>query len=750
MIQGGALLAAPALLPHIGFGETKYNLWIERSYAEEMPDMLISYLSGELNGLAESWNKKRAQIKTAADVESRVRYVRSKVLQMLGTFPEKNPLEAVTVKTIHKKGYRNENVMFQSRPDFWVTGNLYVPTTGSGPFPGIISPCGHYNLARMLPQYQCAYISMVKSGFVVMAFDPIGQGERRYYWNPKTNTSPVGSPTYEHSMPGQLQLLFGENLTNYRVWDAKRAIDYLLTRQEVDPKRIGCAGHSGGGTMTDFVSAVEDRIRCVVSIEGGMVNGWPRTYQKWQPIGPGDVEQNLFPAATYGVDEVDVHTAVAPRPALVAIEHDRPAFDQAADKVQERYRQLGAPEKFATVASDDPHSWSPKLRVAATDWFCRWFYDRKGPQTEELFETLPPEELRCTPDGSLRYSHKGKTIFDIIHEKQAKLPPAQSLPATRAELGKFQENVRSQIVKLLDCHKPNHPLDVRHLVTTPREGYRIEKIQFISEAGIYVPVWVFVPDASNRKPGKLPTILYVSDDPMIAIGMEFAGSEGDGLTHGVLDTLARDGNLVAAVSVRGIGETRPPHPASNSCNEFRQLFNLETAIAYMAWYMDRSLLGMRVEDVMRSVDYVASRNDADMANLHAIGSGMGAMWCLYAAALDPRIRGLIAADGLLSYRTLTESDRYLYGADVFVRIVLLHFDLPQVAAAIADRPLTIVQPRDAMKRPVSQSAAEDAYSPAKAVYRAAGRENLFQIESGGKGLTTPQHYSQLLRGFRSS
>jgi cephalosporin-C deacetylase-like acetyl esterase len=750
LVGSGACLLAPAFLPRIWLAQAKYNLWIDHSYAKEMPDMLISYLSGELNALASDWNKKRAAIKTAAELQSRIHEIQAMVLKMLGDFPEKNPLDAVTVKTIHKDGFRIENVMFQSRPDFWVTGNLYVPTTGDGPFPGIISPCGHYNLARMVPQYQAAYHSLVKSGFVVMAFDPIGEGERRYYWNPKTDSSPFRFPTYEHSMPGQLQLLLGENMTNYRIWDAKRAIDYLLTRPEVDHKKIGCVGHSGGGSMTDIVSAVDERIRCVVSLEGGMSNRWPVHFARWQPIGPSDVEQNLFPGAAYGVDEVDLHTAMAPRPVLTAKENYDPRFDKAANEVQERYRQLGALDKFATVSADDPHSWSPKLRVAATDWFCRWFYGRKGPQTEELFETLPPEELRCTPDGSLRYSGKGKTIFDFIREKQANLPPAHPLPKTRSDVTKFQEGIRGEIRKHLDIKQLRHSLDVRHLVTTPREGYRIEKIQFISEPGIYVPVWVFVPNASNRKPGKLPTVLYVSDEPMSVDGMEFAGEEASGLTHGVLDTLAREGNLVAAVSVRGIAETRPPHPAADSCNEFSQLFNLETAMAYMTWFMDRSLLGMRVQDVMRSVDYISSRDDADTDHLHAIGTGMGATWCLYAAALDPRIQGLIAVDGLLSYRTLTESDRYLYGADVFVRNVLLHFDLPQVAAAVADRQLALIQPRDAMKKPVSQSAAEEAYQTARSVYRAAGQEDRFRIETGGENGATPQNYLRLLRGFQTS
>ena len=190
--------------------ESKSGSKLARSYGEEMPDMLVSYLAEKQNKLAATWDQKRALLTTAADVEARNAFVREKVLQMLRGFPERNPLNPVTVKVMQKDGYRIENVMFQSRPDFWVTGNLYVPTPASGPFPGIISPCGHYPLARMQPQYQSAYMSLVKSGFVVLGYDPIGQGERRQYWNPQTNVTDVGGgPTYEHSMPGQLLIAAG-------------------------------------------------------------------------------------------------------------------------------------------------------------------------------------------------------------------------------------------------------------------------------------------------------------------------------------------------------------------------------------------------------------------------------------------------------------------------------------------------------------------------------------------------------------
>lgn len=743
VIGSGATLLVPGLLPLRGISESKPGSEFARSYAAGMPDMLVSYLAKKQNDLSYTWDGKRALLKTAADVEARNVFVRNKVVEMLRGFPQKTSLDPVTIKVMQKDGYRIENVMFQSRPDFWVTGNLYVPTSGSGPFPGIISPCGHYPLARMVPQYQSAYINLVKSGFVVLGYDPIGQGERRQYWNPETNITSVGpSPTYEHSMPGQLQLLLGENLTEYMVWDGIRGIDYLLTRWEVDPKRIGCAGHSGGATMTKFLSVVDERIQCSAIIEGGLINRWPMNIVPWEPLGPGDVEQNLFPSAIYGIDEFDLYTALAPKPVLSAVEHDSPGFDKAAQAIRNRYQQLGVPEKFDTVVSDDPHAWTPKLRLATADWFCRWFYDRRGPVSETAFETLPPEDLYCTPDGSIRYSHKGQTIFDLISKKQMSLPSGRSVPKNSGERDTYQEQIRTEIRSLLHYRKSDQPLDVQPIVTTPREGYRIEKLQFLSEPGIYIPAWVYVP---NGLTGILPTILYVSDEGIEAEGMEFAGEESSGLTHGILDTLVRKGNLVVAVDVRGIGETRPLHPASTSCNEFGQLFDLETAMSYMAWFMDQSLLGMRVQDVVRSVDYVATRPDADAKHLRVIGKGMGGLWCLYAAALDPRIHSLISLQSLLSYRSLTEVDHYLYGADVFVPDVLLHFDLPQVAAAIACRPLVLIQPQDAMKNTVEAKAAEEAYKPTRDFYEMAGLGNLFRIESQGTGLNTPEHYLSLIQ-----
>jgi pimeloyl-ACP methyl ester carboxylesterase len=182
------------------------------------------------------------------------------------------------------------------------------------------------------------------------------------------------------------------------------------------------------------------------------------------------------------------------------------------------------------------------------------------------------------------------------------------------------------------------------------------------------------------------------------------------MEFGILEQLARRGYLVVAVEPRGTGLTRVERQREAAISQqFRQLFDTETVAAYTAWFMDESLLGMRVLYVLRAVDYTLARYDVDRGGLYAVGVGRAANWLLFGAALDQRIRSLVCDHGLLSYKILVQADRYRYGADMFLGGVLQKFDLPQVAASIADRRLSLLSPLDAMKRTVRVAAAESAY-----------------------------------------
>jgi len=305
------------------------------------------------------------------------------------------------------------------------------------------------------------------------------------------------------------------------------------------------------------------------------------------------------------------------------------------------------------------------------------------------------------------------------------------VPTSHAEFETFRAALREEIRKLLRYRKTDQPLAVRQLTTTPRRGCRIEKLEFLSELGIYIPTWVFIPGKKNQA---WPLLLYVNEAGKQADAMEFSGEEGEGTKLGLLETFARQGDLVVAVDVRGIGETKPDHLGEVHAGKLPQLDDIETVMTYWTWEMNESLFGMRVLDVIRSVDYVLTRADADHDGVRLIGKGMGALWSLYAAALDERITSVVCEGGLLSYHSLTEVDRYSHGADIFIPNVLNHLDLPQLAA-LADRPLTVLHPVDAMKALVEESRARAAYRWTQKAYANLGSRHRFQVFGG-----TPEGY----------
>lgn len=224
----------------------------------------------------------------------------------------------------------------------------------------------------------------------------------------------------EHSLAGHLLLLIGENLTAHMVRDGMCAIDYLLSRPEVDQQRIGCAGHSGGGTLSMFLACADERIRCVAINEGGTYQRWPVVRKPDGGLPISDAEQNLFPAAVDGVDICDMHIAIAPRPLLVTIEQYAPAFDKTAAHIRSRYELLGFAERFATAEARARRAWTAKLRADTVRRFSRWLLGRPAVvETAEAPE--PPEVLYATPGGK----GMGQTLLTYVKRK------ADALPARR-------------------------------------------------------------------------------------------------------------------------------------------------------------------------------------------------------------------------------------------------------------------------------------------------------------------------------
>jgi dienelactone hydrolase len=211
---------------------------------------------------AEDKNKERlAGLKTKADAEAYVRSVQQRIAESFGPLPERTPLNAKITGKVERDTYRIEKVLFESRPGFPVTANLYIPHETAErkyPLPGVVGTCGHSANGKAAEAYQSFAQGLARQGYVVLIFDPIGQGERLQYVD--ENLKPkFGSGVSEHLLAGNQQYLVGEFFGTWRAWDGIRALDYLLTRPEVDPMRVGVTGNSGGGTMTTWLCGLERR-----------------------------------------------------------------------------------------------------------------------------------------------------------------------------------------------------------------------------------------------------------------------------------------------------------------------------------------------------------------------------------------------------------------------------------------------------------------------------------------------------------
>ena len=222
--------------------------------------LLMNHLIKQADVYYAERDREIANLQAKRDWEKRQKLVKNKLLQIVGPFPEKTPLNTQITGILHKDGYSVEKIVYEAMPDFYVTGCLFIPDGLKGKAPAILNVIGHSQPAFRAELYQTIILNLVKKGMIVFAIDPPGQGERVQYYDPKINLSSIGYSVIEHCYFGNQCLLSGTSCAKYFIWDGIRAIDYLLTRKEVDAAKIGVTGLSGGGTVTSYISAFDDRV----------------------------------------------------------------------------------------------------------------------------------------------------------------------------------------------------------------------------------------------------------------------------------------------------------------------------------------------------------------------------------------------------------------------------------------------------------------------------------------------------------
>lgn len=610
----------------------------------------------------EQWQARAARVaalRTAADVRERQAYIRKTMLEEIGGFPAKTPLNARVTGTLDRADYTVEKLIYESQPRYYVTANLYVPKTGRPPYPAVLGTAGHSLDGKAAEIYQRAWIALAKRGFVVLAYDPPGQGERLEYLNPATGKSHLpGGGTGEHTMAGTQCLLTGTSIARYMVWDGIRAFDYLLTRKEVDPLRIAVAGNSGGGTQSSYLAVFEPRL--AAAAPSCYITSWETL---WPGPGPQDAEQNFAGFLRDGLNFPDFLIAFAPKPIHMATAiRDFFPIDGARSTYAEARRVfdlMRAGDRVGFFEYDDQHGWSQPRREATYRWFARWLQNRQDDGAEPQFTTEPPAVLQVTRTGQVATSITGA---ETIQSLNAALAGRIYAKRTGAGGRNIPALVRARLVVPETREIP--AWDRRGVVE--RQGYQIEKIEMQPEPGITVPGLVFVPSVGAARK---PAVLWVNA----------AGKAADSAEGGEIEAVVRAGHIVFAVDPRGWGEGAPPPKRSG--------YSVAYQTAQRAFLTGRTLVGMQTGDVLRAFDYLNSRHDVDSGKIAILGKGNGGVVALYAAALEPRIRRVARRDAPASYMDIVRSPMHEGIMDIVVPGVLRDFDLPDVAASV--RPRTV-------------------------------------------------------------
>ena len=550
------------------------------------------------------------KLETPEQIRAYQKRLREFFVEQLGGFPDRSPLNSKTVGTIKAGGYRIEKVIYDSQPNHRITANLYLPD-GDGPFAAVVVSSGHSRTAKTADYNQRFGIMMAKTGMAALCFDPIGQGERSQILNSEGENQ-FSSTTREHFLVGVGSILVGRSTARYRVWDAMRSIDYLVSRPEIDPQLIGMTGCSGGGTLTSFTMALDDRVKCAAP------SCYLTTFRHLiETIGPQDAEQNVFGQIAFGMDHPDYVLLRAPQPTLISsTTGDYFSIEGAWDNYRQSkriYTRLGFPERVDLIEAEGKHGVRPQALATIAHWMQRWLLDRDELVAAVEWKTLPPNELLCTASGQVLTEPGEKSVFDLNVERAAELAKGRKSLWKNVSYESIAALIRD-VVGVRESGKLLPP-EFEDLGRIQREEYHIDKLVLRTDSGVPLPGLTFHPPSPDDD-----AYLYLHDE----------GKLGDSGPGGPIEQLIDDGYAVVSIDLRGQGET-----ASGK----RDAVLSDWKTYYLGYLLGHSLMGQRVEDALAAGHFVAyyQKKKNDPRRVHLVGVGQTGIVALHAAALNPKL-----------------------------------------------------------------------------------------------------------------
>lgn len=505
--------------------------------------------------LDEAWRQDEAQrknwesIKTEDDLQRLQRQMRASLLEMIGGLPErKTDLHARITGKIQMGGFSIEKLIFESLPGVYVTALVYSPDDHSTKHPAVLVPAGHATNGKI--HYQVLSQRLASRGYVVIAWDPVGQGERSQFWDAKAGKSRYNLVCAEHAVLGNLAYLAGANLARWEIWDGMRAVDYLLTRSDVDPERISITGTSGGGTQTTLIAALDPRIKVVV----------PSCYITSMPMRMGnriffdpdsDPEQDLFAMLSKNVGYTGLLLLMYPRPVMIAsavldffpIEGARKSFRET----QRVYERLNHPDRIAMTEGYHGHQYSDENQEAGLDFIDRF---NRMPLRSGLLEAkqLPDNDLLCTRTGQVMLDESNaRSLMEVIREY-------------------YFEHKRSAPKTLAAQYRDSHPANIDKWTTIQFDGAPPAENQITWEQVGSTKFADFQIDKYILRHSKLLVmpLLYVhnSSGKQADATLWFKDSgKATSSDWPQIENLLRSGHDVITFDFRGLGENRMPYTA---------------------------------------------------------------------------------------------------------------------------------------------------------------------------------------------
>lgn len=632
---------------------------VERQAAREL---LPHFVNGRIDSLMNERVVGLRRLKTPGAWVARQNKTRAALEKFFGKFPERTPLnEKITGRIDHEK-YSIEKLYFESRPDYFITANLYLPKGRELPVPAVLFTCGHSANGKNNLLYHSTCLGLVLKGYAVLAFDPTGQGERIEYFDGDGREDLDGAVD-QHYYLGRPSFLLNRTLSGLRLWDAVRALDYLASRPEVDTSKIAAVGNSGGGQMALLVTAFDRRIKvCAAGHPGGQME---KNYLTGQNL----IDRQIF-------------SLIAPRPVRVIVGErsgEEPPHRKKIEDIQLFMEGLGYSRDRAEIKIvDGVHDMRQPKREAAYEWLNRWFHKEEEGTSEAPLSPEEEKNLWATKSGLTLVSLGGETGQTLNAQALDKIYKPAKDP------GELKKRIAARIG--LDQSENNRPLNARSFATVSYKGFSIEKLTYHSEEGITIPSLLIKP--KSLKPGG-PVYIYAS---------------GNGKPHLFTDSLApfqlaAQGYAVLAIDVRGIGETSPtaslPAPVKRSnCTPLQWIHD---CLAIQSPGFGRTMLGMRTYDLIRGIDFLKSRKDLRDKKIVLYGEGQGGLWALLASIYSGGGYKVITENMLASYRQLVTEKYYTASSDYFwLPGALCDFDIPDLARLASSKAELWINPVNGM------------------------------------------------------